>query len=281
MKGVDLSHYQSGLDMARLKKSGFEFAILKITEGSNLFDSSAPVFYMAGKAAGIPVGGYCYSHALTPGAAREEAAFLLDRLGGFPMPLGLYMDVETQDQMQLSDGLLRDVVVAWCDTIRAAGYIPGVYGSEYNLWAKVNPDELPEDVIIWVAHYGKSPDVPCDLWQNSDSGSVAGFSGAVDTDVVRSLRFYEMVQPPEDSTSAVEHAMQQQQAASSLADAMVGKIQQSTAASDACPIFPPDPSVMVMQMVMSYNGYWDKPDGYKSPEFVEALRTFVDDMEKC
>lgn len=47
------------------------------------------------------------------------------------------------------------------------------------------------------------------------------------------------------------------------------------------PAFPPDPSVMVLQMVMNYNGYWGKPDGYKTNEFFVALRQFVDDMEKC
>lgn len=52
-------------------------------------------------------------------------------------------------------------------------------------------------------------------------------------------------------------------------------------APDACPIFPPDPSVMIIQMVMQYNGYWGKPDGYKTTEFFSALRQFVDDMEKC
>jgi len=53
------------------------------------------------------------------------------------------------------------------------------------------------------------------------------------------------------------------------------------AAQDVCPVFPPDPSVLVIQMVMAYNGYWDKPDGYKTAEFFAALRTFTDDMEKC
>lgn len=52
-------------------------------------------------------------------------------------------------------------------------------------------------------------------------------------------------------------------------------------APEACPIFPPDPSVMIIQMVMQYNGYWGKPDGYKTPEFFSALRTFTDDMQKC
>ncbi len=55
----------------------------------------------------------------------------------------------------------------------------------------------------------------------------------------------------------------------------------SLSPSDACPLFPPDPSVAVIQMVMIYNGYWEKADGYKSPEFFEALRHFVRDMEAC
>ena len=50
---------------------------------------------------------------------------------------------------------------------------------------------------------------------------------------------------------------------------------------DACPIFPPDPSVLTIEMVMAYNGYWGKPEGYKTPEFFKALRQFVDDMEAC
>lgn len=67
------------------------------------------------------------------------------------------------------------------------------------------------------------------------------------------------------------------------ADMMQEAKAQSTApeVSDACPIYPPDPSVMVIQMVMSYNGYWGKPDGQKTPEFFEALKTFTEDMAKC
>lgn len=45
--------------------------------------------------------------------------------------------------------------------------------------------------------------------------------------------------------------------------------------------FPRDPSVVCIQLVMNYNGYWGKPDGYKTPEFFSSLRTFIDDMEKC
>lgn len=47
--------------------------------------------------------------------------------------------------------------------------------------------------------------------------------------------------------------------------------------------FPPDPSIKQIQYVMYDNGYWDidKINGYKTKEFFEKLRTFVDDMESC
>lgn len=67
---------------------------------------------------------------------------------------------------------------------------------------------------------------------------------------------------------------------SALADAHAAQAP-TLSTPDACPVFPPDPSVMVIQMVMTYNGYWGKPDGYKSPEFFSALREFTSDMEKC
>lgn len=43
--------------------------------------------------------------------------------------------------------------------------------------------------------------------------------------------------------------------------------------------FPPDPSIMVLQAVLQFNGYWDKITGYKSKEFFEKLREFSSDME--
>lgn len=193
MRGFDLSHWQEGLDITRIREAGGEFAILKITDGGAYNDPSAPHFYTQARGVGLPVGGYCYSHAINAPQARAEAAHILDTLMGFPVPLGLYLDVEEPEQLALPHADLLNVLIAWCDAIRAAGYRPGVYGSESTLWAKIRPEELPEDVLIWVAHYGKEPDVPCDLWQSSDSGSVPGYDGPVDEDKVRSAVFEALV----------------------------------------------------------------------------------------
>ena len=40
-------------------------------------------------------------------------------------------------------------------------------------------------------------------------------------------------------------------------------------------------AVIVMQMIMSYAGYWGAVTGERSPEFFEALHTFTADLEKA
>ena len=45
--------------------------------------------------------------------------------------------------------------------------------------------------------------------------------------------------------------------------------------------FPPDPSIFTIQLVMQFNGYWERPDGHKSKEFFDKLKQFVEDMEGC
>lgn len=248
MKGIDISHYQNGLDMQSIRDAGFDFAILKISEGDRLADDSAPAFYMRAREAGIPTGGYCYSHAASPEQARAEARFMIDRLRGFPMPLGLYMDVEEARQLALPEKELLETALAFCGEVRAAGYIPGLYGSEYSLWARLDPTRLDDDVLIWVAHYGKEPELPCDLWQSSDRGAVAGYAGFVDVDEARSTRFRK------------------------LAESGYAPLPSSAAK--------PDPVVMVLQLLMRDRGFWrGASDGLRTPAFLAALRQFTEAVE--
>ena len=193
MRGVDISHYRTGLTIRQIRDAGNDFAIIKVTEGNFLIDSAAFGFYHEAFGLGFPVGCFCYSHAATEDQARREAAFLLETINGFPMPCGVFLDVEAPEMLVLPDTLLEAVINAFCDAVRDAGYTPGVYGSEYNLWRKIDANALREDVVVWVAHYGKEPDMPCDLWQSSDTGRIEGYSGNVDADEVRSKRFEDMV----------------------------------------------------------------------------------------
>lgn len=193
MKGVDISHYQKGLTIKQIKDAGNEFAIIKVTEGSWLRDGAAVDFYREAYEAGFPVGCYCYSHATTTEDAANEAHFLLDTINRFPMPCGVFLDMEEPKQLGLAKEKLLSIITAWGNVIAEAGYIPGVYSSAGTLWATISPDEIGEKCLIWVAKWNQTPpDMPCDLWQDSDSGNIDGVT--VDTDEARSDRFKTLVE---------------------------------------------------------------------------------------
>ncbi len=194
MKGVDISHYQNGLTIRQIMSSGNEFAIIKLTEGTWLVDVASFDFYREAYELGFPVGCYCYSHAINAQQAMSEAAYLLDAIRGFPMPCGVFLDIEEPKQLELGHDELLNVIRGWCAGIGGRGYVPGVYSSEGTLWSTISPDELPDGCLVWVAKWSETqPNTPCDLWQNSDSGRVEDYNGPVDTDVARSDRFMALV----------------------------------------------------------------------------------------
>ncbi len=193
MKGVDVSHYQKGLTIKQVKDAGNKFAIIKVTEGNWLKDAAAFDFYREAYEMGFPVGCYCYSHALNAQQAMAEAAFITDTINGFPMPCGVFLDIEEPKQLELDHDAILNVIRGWCAGIGGKGYIPGVYSSEGTLWSKISPDELPDGCLVWVAKWSETqPNTPCDLWQDSDSGDIDGVT--VDTDEARSNRFCSLVE---------------------------------------------------------------------------------------
>ena len=259
MNGVDISHYQQGLTIKQIWEAGKGFAIIKITEGSYLKDGSAFNFYKEAFETGFPVGAYCYSHALTIGQAMEEGAFMLKTVNNFPMPCGIFLDMEEDSQLALPKDQLLAVIRGWCAAIGGAGYIPGIYSSAGTLWAKISPDELPVGTLVWVAQWSASPPaMRCDIWQNSDSGRIDGYSGTVDTDVAISDYFKALIANANYNRGG----------------------EQEEPAPDPSPISKPDPIIMTLQLIMSYEKRWGEPDGQRSREFFDALKTFVNDLER-
>ncbi len=188
LHGIDISSWQNGITAAALNK--VDFAIFKIAEGQTWTDPCFDEFYALAK---IPVGAYVFSHAVTEDAARREAKRAVELLKGRKLPLGLYIDVEDGAQLALSDSALTAVVKAFCDEVKAAGYIAGAYGSGGQLWAKVGPSYVGDDVIVWAASWGMKPKISCDVWQYTDHARIDGYNAPVDGDEALSERFIAMV----------------------------------------------------------------------------------------
>ena len=206
ISGIDISDYQLGLSIASLRSQGVKFLILKVGEGRTLADACFDTFYDEAARNGLPVGAYFYSYATDEETAIRDANRALSLLRGRSVPLGVFIDVEDPAQLKLRDSVLTAVVKAFCDTIRAGGYRPGAYGSDGNLWAKVGPSYLGDDVFVWNARWTKTaPDKKCDVWQNSDKGRINGYNGNVDTDLCMSERFYALITGKEEEKPEPTH----------------------------------------------------------------------------
>lgn len=187
LHGIDISSWQAGISASSI--NSVDFAILKISEGTSWTDPQFNTFYEQAK---IPVGAYVYSHATSEAEAVAEANKALSLANGRDLPLGIYIDVEEQKQMSMSDSGLTAVVKAFCDTVKDGGYRAGAYGSRLGLWAKVGLPYLGDGVIAWVAQWGSRPDMG-DIWQFTASDKVYGYSGNVDGNKVLSERFAQLV----------------------------------------------------------------------------------------
>ena len=188
MKGIDISSWQNGITAAALNK--VDFAIFKIAEGQTWTDPCFDEFYAFCQK---PVGAYVFSHAVTEEAARREAKRAIQLLKGRKLPLGLYIDVEDGAQLSLSDSALTAVVKAFCDEVKAAGYIAGAYGSGGQLWAKVGASYVGDDVMVWVASWSLQPRISCDVWQYTDHERIEGYNSPVDGDEAMSERFIALI----------------------------------------------------------------------------------------
>ncbi len=187
LRGIDISSWQAGMSSSSI--NSVDFAILKVSEGVSWKDPQFNDFYSK---ATIPLGAYVYSHAVTEEDAIAEANFALSLIGDKSLPLGIYIDVEEKSQLDLRDSVLTAVVKAFCDEIKRGGYRAGAYGSRGNLWAKVGPKYLGDDVLVWVAQWGGRPDIG-DIWQFSATDHVDGYSGNVDGNKVLSEHFGQLV----------------------------------------------------------------------------------------
>lgn len=124
--GIDISTWQKGIDLARAKSEGVEFAILR-AGFSTTKDNQFETFYSQCKSLGIPVGAYLYSYATTVEQAKNEARSLLGFLKGKQFEYPIVLDIEDKCQKKLSKDTNDAMIRAFGEIIEGAGYWFSVY----------------------------------------------------------------------------------------------------------------------------------------------------------
>lgn len=192
--GIDVSIHQKDVDWQAVAADGVEFAILRLglrgyTEGG-LFPDEAFARNLRGALdAGLEVGVYFFSQAVTPQEAEEEAEYVLEVLDGQKLAFPVAYDWESIPGAEArTDGLdgetMTRCAAAFCERIEAAGYRPAVYFNQTQGYLRYDLRELT-DYELWLAEYDSVPDFyyHFDLWQYSHTGRVDGIQGDVDLDL--------------------------------------------------------------------------------------------------
>lgn len=186
LKGIDISNWQNDdIDFKKVKKNGIEFVIIKAGYGREISqkDSCFETFYKNAKAAGLKVGAYWYSYAVSADDAVTEAETCLKAIEGKEFDLPIFYDVEEQSQFTKGKDFCSAIVKAFCDRIIKAGRTTGLYISYSPLMSYIS-EEVRTAYSLWIAQYyskcqysGKYA-----IWQHTDGAKIDGIDGNVDED---------------------------------------------------------------------------------------------------
>ena len=195
--GIDVSRWQEEIDWEQVKAAGVEFAMIRLgyrgyEKGGLSLDNYAIANLDGAIAAGLDVGVYFFSQALTPEEAEEEAYFVLQQLEPYEehitMPVVYDWEHVTDPAARTANmrdpDLLTDCSLAFLQTIEAAGYTPMVYFNRTQSWKYLNLEELT-DYDFWLAAYTQRMDFPykIKMWQYTCEGSVPGVTGNCDINI--------------------------------------------------------------------------------------------------
>ena len=187
--GIDVSSHQQQINWNSVAQDGISFAYIRLgyrgsSEGTLYVDDFFAQNLSGAKNAGIDVGVYFFSQAITEEEAREEAQFVLKQLDGASLDYPIAFDMEPSPEGGgRADALTREeataIANAFCDEIQKSGHRAIIYGNSYDL-SKYDLTALTGR--IWLAQYDGKPDgsISFVMWQYTPKGTVAGISGSVD-----------------------------------------------------------------------------------------------------
>lgn len=197
-KGIDVSTWNGTIDWKKVGDDGIEFAIIRGAyrgygdQGTLVKDDKAAYNFEQAEKAGIPVGAYIFSQAVTEEEAVEEANYLLNIVKGYDITLPLVLDFEYASDGNGLTGRLYNadlsveeataVCRAFCKTVEDAGYNAMVYANKDMLENDLQASQISKDYLVWLAHYTSMTDYrgEYDFWQYTSAGKVDGISGNVD-----------------------------------------------------------------------------------------------------
>lgn len=187
IKGLDVSTHNGKVDFKAVKNAGYDFVIIRAGFGrlTSQKDARFETYYKDAKAAGLNVGAYWYSYAVSTSDAILEANACLEVIKDKTFEMPIYYDVEEQKAFKTGSTNVSNMIKMFLDKLEKAGYFAGLYMSKSHLENNVN-DSIKKRYALWVAQYNKSLTYSgvgtVGIWQRTSVGGVKGILGSVDLD---------------------------------------------------------------------------------------------------
>ena len=186
LDGIDVSSWNGNINWSAVKAAGIDFAIVRVgyrgsSDGTPHVDSNYAANLNGAAAAGITVGAYYFSQAITEAEAVDEAQRAIAAVSGYPISLPLFIDYEFYGTGRLKSAKLsadkhQSICNAFCTTVKNAGHTPGIYANKDMLTNSMRPNNSVSGTKYWMARYSTSADYggSYEIWQYSSKGSVSG-----------------------------------------------------------------------------------------------------------
>ena len=191
--GIDVSEHQKNIDWGQVKAAGVDFVMIRLgyrgyESGKLVEDEYAKANLKNAKAAGLKVGAYFFSQALSIAETDQEIQFMLKVLGDTKLDMPIVLDWEipadTARTRNMDARTLTDIQLHFCGNMKKMGYQPMVYFN-WRQSEKLYVLHDLEDYPFWLALYQDRMTYPwkVEMWQYSDKGKVPGINGNVDLNV--------------------------------------------------------------------------------------------------
>lgn len=199
--GIDVSYHQGSIDWAKVKAAGVDFAIIRMgyrgySAGTLYTDIKFTENMQGAIDAGLKVGVYFFTEAITTDEAVAEAQYVANAISSYNITMPVAIDWESNAAAsnggrKIAAGLTKSqntiICTAFCDVIKSYGYTPMVYANKSDFTNLLDGAALGEKYEIWLARYNTQAgyDNPYTFWQYSagsatNKGTVNGITGNVD-----------------------------------------------------------------------------------------------------
>jgi GH25 family lysozyme M1 (1,4-beta-N-acetylmuramidase) len=192
--GIDVSEHNGVIDWKKVKAAGVDFAFIRVGVrtyggGDAELDDNYKTNIKGAIAAGIKVGVYFFSQAITVEEAVEESDMLLDAIAPYDITFPVVYDWEIisgddarTDIVKVED--FTDLAIAFCENVKNNGYVPMIYTSLRLSYLKYDLSRLTA-YDFWLANWTDETSYyyKYNIWQYASDGTVDGISGNVDLNI--------------------------------------------------------------------------------------------------